>query len=470
VPAYDDEQPQDVVEIFIFGNDPSPDPTPVFSGALNAFREADIPGARIRALHDGNIFIDYHLIDKIGNIGNHSKPLGAELYIKPLPLVPLAAPKVPLAEDAETLIDFEDAAMGIQLTIARYDNWQPGDNIEVNWGGVTFTEPVGVLPDNPIVLTVPWGTVLKPAYGAGTAGPKATAVSYEILRGSKRFTSDVLDINVDLSVPGPTNPDPDPVNPALGVVTVKGGGPNAADNVLNADDVGLDATATVVIYAPFALGERMNLYWGSLPTPVAIYDPDPNNDNPGDIITFTVPWAEIAKEPGKTDLPVFYSLSFIAGGNTQRSPAQLVNVTGALPITFAPPEFPDAGETTGGLPILNCSSFIGPDHHVRVQIPGNPGILVGGESVVTEWQGYDDFAGTNPVGTPWTETRTITSEEAREGFELVVEPYDDHIEVVGPYGSVRVTYTATVAGNIASGTAHIWASSTTPGGTCFPIP
>jgi hypothetical protein len=471
VPAYNDQQiPGDIVELFIAGENPDPVAGPVFSGAFDAtLREADIPGARIRNLPDGHLFVEYHLIDKVGNIGNHSNPLNAELFVKPLPVTPLPVPEVPLAEDTETLIDFEDAVSGVQVLIARYQHWQDIDNIEVNWGGLQFTAPVGTAPEDPIVLPVPWSTVLKPAYGAGP-GAVPTAVSYNVMRGSKRFPSDILNINVDLSLPGPPNPGPDPVNPALVAVTVRGGGANAADNELNVDDVGLPATATVVIYDPFAKGERMNLYWGSVPTPVAVYDPDPANDTAGDTITFTIPWTEIAKEPGITDLPVFYSLSFIAGGNTQRSPAQLVDVTGALPITFAPPEFPDAATSSGGRPILNCGSFIGNDHHVRVQIPGNPGLLVGGESVVTEWQAYDDFSGNNQVGTVWTETRTITADEAQDGFELLVEPYDDHIEPVGPYGSVRVTYTATVAGGPVSGTTLIWASSTSAGGACYPTP
>lgn len=473
VPSYDDERSGDIVELFIYGQNPDPVTGPVFSGPINTSqREADIQATRIRNLPDGQLFVDYHLIDKVGNIGNHSKPTSTELFVKPFPVPPLAAPKVPLAEDAQTLIDLEDVRNpGVQATVARYTNWLDIDIIEVDWGGFKFTQSVGAAPQDPILIPVPYDTVLKPAYGAGTKGPKSTIIKYDVLRGTRRFSSDTLTINVDLSVPGPTNPDePDPINPNLSRVTVRGTGTKPTDNVLNVDDIGLPATASVQIYDPFAVGERMSLYWGSLPDPVDTYDPNPANDTAGKIITFDIPWTSIEKEPGKKDLPVYYALTFIAGGNSQRSPDQLVDVTGALPIQFATPGFPDAGQTSGGRPILNCNSFIGPDHHVRLVIPGNNPLLSGGESVTVTWQAYSDLPGTVVAGTPWTDTRSVTAAEARDGYELLVEPYADHIEPVGPYGSVRVTYTANVGGSPVSGNGYIWASSSSSGGACVITP
>ncbi|WP_122663888.1 hypothetical protein [Pseudomonas viridiflava] len=469
IPIYDDEQPGDIVEVSIYGREPDPITTPVFSGSINSAREADIPAARIRNLLDGYLYVIYHLVDKVGNIGSPSKSMNTELLVSPLPVPPLAAPKVPLAEDAETLIDLDDVRdPGVEVTVALYTNWLSMDTIEVDWGGFTITYPVGIAPQDPIRIPAPYAT-LKAAYGAGTTGPKSTVIKYDVRRGSKSFPSAPLTINVDLSVPGPDPVGPDPINPNLKLVTVRGGGTSAADNVLNADDTGLAATAAVEIYEPHATGERMSLYWGSLSAPVAIYDPL-DADPVGKIVTFSIPWTEIEKEPGKTDLPVFYSLTYIAGGNSQRSGNQLVDVTGALPIQFATPEFPDAGTTSAGRPILNCSSFIAPDHHVLVEIPGNNPLLVGGEQVVVTWQAYSDLAGTIVAGTPWTDSRTVSPTEARDGYELHVEPYADHIEPVGAYGAVRVTYNATVGGNPVSGSAYIWASSTSAGGTCVLTP
>lgn len=469
IPPYDDGQPTDIVEVYIFGTAPDPDSSPVYSGAFPAW-QVDVPGTRIRALPDGQLNIDYHLVDIIGNIGAHSKRLTAELFAKPLPTTPLVAPKVPLAEDAETLIDMEDvrSTSGVEVTVPRYNHWQPQDLIEVDWGGFTFNHAVGTAPENPMIIPVPWKEALQPAYGTGP-GVKPTDVSYSVLRGSKRFDSDVITINVDLSLAGPINPDPDPVNPDLVAVTVRGTGASPADNELNADDVGLPATATVPLYDPIGADEQMKLYWGNLSEPVATYEPQ-TTENPGDTITFNIAWDDIAKEPGQTDLPVFYTLGKITGGNLQHSVSQAVDVTGALPITFGEPTFPDANETTGGTPILNCNSYIGDDHHVRVLIPGNSPLLVGGESVEVTWQGFSDFDGTTAAGDPWTDTRTITPEEAKNGYELLVTPYEDHIEPVGPYGSVRVKYEATVAGDLIVGTAHIWASSTSSAGACFPTP
>lgn len=471
IPTYDDEQPGDTVEIYIYGLEPDPITTPVFSDQINtSVREADIPGDRIRNLRDGYLYVEYHLIDKVGNIGDRSKAKNTELFVSPLPVPPLEAPKVPLAEDAETLIDLEDVRNpGVQATVALYDEWLNIDTIEINWGGFKFTYPVGNNPTDPILIPVPYDTALGPAYGAGTSGPKSTVIQYDVIRGSKRFPSDTLTINVDLSVPGPDPVGPDPINPKLVPVTVRGGGASAADNVLNVDDIGLTATASVVIYEPHAPGERMSLYWGSLPDPVATYDPV-TGDPAGKIVTFDIPWTEIEKEPGKTDLPVFYTLTFIAGGNSQRCRDQLVDVTGALPIKFAEPQFPDRDETSGGRPILNCNSFIPPDHHVLLVIPGNNPLLVGGESVEVTWQGYSDLEGTQVAGASWKDTRVVTATEAKNGYRLLVKPYADHIEPVGSYGSVRVTYTATVGGSPVFGSAYIWASSTSSGGACVITP
>lgn len=469
IPVYFDQHPTDIVEVFIDGDSSDPDRTPVFRDTIDTtLREALIPGDRIRALiNNDHLFVDYRLTDIIGNIGDYSQKIVAELFLTPLPTTPLVAPRVPLAEDSEQLIDLDDVrSPGVQVLIELYDNWESKDVVEVNWGGEKFLHPVGTTPEDLIVIPVPW-TVLQLAYGVNT-GPTPTSVSYEVIRLSKRFASGSLPINVDLSLAGPVNPDPDPVNPALVAVTVKGGSGNSADNVLADEDKGMDATAEVELYTPLGTGERMTLCWGSPDAEVATYDPNPANDTPGKTITFTIEWADIAKAPGQSSLPVFYTLGKIAGGNIQHSLPQTVDVTGALPITFAEPTFPDAAETSGGQPILNCSSYIGDDHHVRVKIPANPAFLNEGDTVTITWQAYDDFDGTNAIGLQWKKDWLLTADEAENGFEVIVEPYAAHIETVGSYGSVRVTYSATINGNPGEGKAHIWASSTRPSGPCYP--
>ena len=373
-----------------------------------------------------------------------------------------------MAEDVETLIDLEDLRQGVHVKIKKYDNWAARDSIEVNWDGEAHLPPfpVGTSPESEIV--VPMNTrFLLDAYGPTTTGNKPTVVKYDVLRGKRRFASHEASIFVNLSAPGPVNPDrPNPVNPLLREVTVRGGGVDPVDNVLRVEDRELDATAEVAIYTPYLLGERMWLFWGSLPYPVAFYDPDPSNPPPSNIVTFLIPWEEIAKEPGSVAVKVYYKVGYIAGGNTEDSLPQSVDVTAAIPIKLGDPTFPDAGQTSGGRPILNCSSFIGPDQHVRVRFPGNNPLVVGGESVTITFQAHSNFAGTNPVGMPWTRTFNITAAEAKDGFERLVEPYADHIEPVGSYGSVRVTYVATTTGGDIPGEAHIWASSTNSGGTC----
>ncbi|MBX8559044.1 hypothetical protein K5D57_04965 [Pseudomonas cichorii] len=468
IPPYADEKPGDSVQFYIYSATQPIDP--VHEGTLNANREVIIPGDAF-SLPDGMIYLDYRLLDKAGNRGPFSDRTQTGLFIGPLPVEPLDAPLVPLADDGVLdLVDISSTPELVQITL--YGNWLNSDHVILTWGtaALKVDHTVGPTPVDPIILGVPYSTVVQPAYGDATKGPKATDISYVVQRGNRNFPSPATTINVDLFVPGPVNPDrPDPINRSLPRVTVKGTGPNATDNVLNADDASLPVEVSVALYDPIGAGERMKLYWKSTDKSVGLYLPDPAADTPGDIYTFTVAWDDIKDKPAEVDLPVFYTVGLADGsGNKEMCEPTLVDVTAALPIKLASPVFPDARTSGSGQPILNCTSFIDADHHVRVEVPGNNPLLQGGEELTFTWQAYKTREGLSgdEAGTEWTLTKTITDVEASSGFTFNVEPYMDHIEPVGRDGSIRLKYVSKTTPPMV-GDVYIRASSTNAGGTCF---
>lgn len=472
IPPYNDEKPGDTIEVFL-ANDPTPEGSPVYEGPMGPGRVIFIPGDRLEALLDGPIFINYYLLDKVGNIGDKSLDTTGNLILVPLPTAPLGPLRVPLAEDAEKLIDMDDVRLGrgsVDVLIPPYTPWSSRDQIEVDWGGIKRAlYPVSTAPVADIRIPISYLDVLKPAYAPGTPREKPTNVTYKLIRGNEEVDATPIGIFVDLSFVGPPNPDePDEENKDLPEVTVKGGGPTPVDNVLRVEDIGLSATIEVDIYTPYLLGERMWFYWGTLETPVATYDPDPGNPPTGDVVIVTVSWDDIEQVPGGL-VDVYYKIGLISGNNRQKSVATPVDVSAAVPIRLASPQFPSAEVLPGGELLLNCYSFLDDDQHVPVFFPGNPGLLSLGDTVDILWQPYDDFGATNPVPTPWTKNnRPLTQDEIDNGFTENVVPYTDHTEPVGQDGAIKVTYTFISPTGPLVGETVIGASSTKPGGVCEP--
>lgn len=466
IPIYRDKHIGDSLELYVHNAEVTPT-IPVDKFDLDASLQLKVPTSAFDTLKDGMIYFYYRLVDKVGNRGPISDNAETGLFIQPLPVPPLAAPLVPRIKD-DGVLNLEDVLAGENLIeIPLYRNWLEGDRVVLTWGSSAvkvFHEVTS--GQDPMVLIVPYTTILAPAYGSAT-GKVPTAISYDVVRGNRRFGSSVTTINVDFFVPGPVNPDrPKPVNPNLPIVTVRGTGSNPTDNVLNLDDANLPVVVAVDLYGPIGPGEEMVLYWSSLDHPVGTYTPDPANDKPGDPYTFTVAWNDIKDLPSSSEVPVFYTIGLVNGdGNIEACTPTLVDVTAALPIILATPEFPDAFELPGGELILNCSSFIGNDQHVNVNIPGNAPLLSGGETLTFSWQCYSNRLGTVPVGSPITTTKTLTALEATDGFAKVFTPFTTHILPVGRNGAIRLSYASDTTPPM-QGDLLIRASSVDASGTC----
>lgn len=468
IPTYRDRQLGDSLELYVHNENTVPT-SPVFTSELDTSLQVKVPATAFDNLRDGTIYLYYRLLDVVGNRGATSDNAQTGLFIKPLPVVPLAAPLVPRIDD-DGVLNLDDVLLGENLVeIPLYGNWLEGDQVILTWGTSTinvFHEMTSA--QDPIVLNVPYTTILAPAYGAGP-GSVATPISYDVRRGNRTFGSDVTTIDVDFFVPGPVNPDrPKPVNPNLAQVTARGTGPNAADNVLKADDAGLPVEVSFNLYSPIGTSpaEQIILYWHSLDNPVGTFSPVAGT--PGDEYIFTVDWDDIKDLPSSSEVPVFYTVGLASGtGNVESCVPTLVDVTAALPIILAEPEFPDAVALPNGELILNCDSFIGPDQDVRVNVPGNGPLLKGGETLTFSWQPYTDRLGTTPAGSPIERDRTITSNEAVNGFDEVFTPFSTHILPAGRNGSVKLTYTSDTTPPM-EGSFLIRVSAVNAGGTCPP--
>ncbi len=245
IPLYQDENPGDSLEIYVHNPGTSPT-TPNHTGEFDVNRQIKIPTVAFDGLLDGLIYVAYRLLDKVGNRGPESNNATTGLFINPLPVEPLAAPRVPRIAD-DNVLNLNDVALGENLVeIDLYLNWLEHDKVELTWGTASnkVTHEITSAQD-PMTLTVLYDLILKEAYGAGT-GVVSTPVSYVVKRGNKEFASEVANIDVDFFVPGPVNPDrPDPVNVNLPRVTVKGTGTSPTDNVLNSDDADLPVEVTV---------------------------------------------------------------------------------------------------------------------------------------------------------------------------------------------------------------------------------
>jgi hypothetical protein len=220
------------------------------------------------------------------------------------------------------------------------------------------------------------------------------------------------------------------------------------------------------LYDPIGTDEEMVLYWGGITNQVGRFYPVAGT--PGEDYEFTLDWDAIKDLPSSTQVPVFYTVGRATPpGNVESCVPTPVDVSAALPIKLANPEFPEAAEASDGSPILNCSTHVGPERLVSVRIPGNTGLLQGGETLNFTWQCYTDKAGTAPVNVPLEFDRTITATEASNGFEFLQGPFDDYVLPTGRNGSIKLTYMSDTTPPM-QGETLIRASGTLPGGACPP--
>lgn len=471
ISAYPDEESSDRIGVFWVKGDVPDDIsglTPIGGyQAIPAGRKFAIPEATIVAAGDGDFYACYILLDKAGNDSRIGKSVKMPVALGPLPVAPFPAPTVRHADEiSDELIDRDDAFLGVYLEIkTEITNWKIGDRIEVKWGSKTL-DVLFPISQFPVSVPVPWAT-LKAAYDFTKPGSQPTIVEYTYYRGSLPLGSADVTIQVDLSKVGPENPDePNPVNPALGVVTVVSF-TGEVDKIV-AGDVNEPATIKLRPYEGIGPDQKIEFFWGgkSLGTHTVTTEESTDPDD----IEFTVDWVNI-DAAGNGDIDVWFSVSHDDFINDEKSKPKPVAVSG-VPIVLAPPEFPTIDTTWNW---LNCPSLELTDdgsYGIRVYIPVSR-YLVEGTKIKLKWTSFIDEGTVTPIpGDPLESGElTVSKEQEQQGFIWWVRPYDTYfLPIYGAdsdnIGSGKVEYTLLIQGKEEPGEATVDIGMYTSAGTC----
>ncbi|AJQ48467.1 MULTISPECIES: hypothetical protein [Pseudomonas] len=475
LPAYEGQDAKDTYALF-YTSTPLQEgqiPTPIDKGTLPANRELLIAKDKIEALGDGLFYVSYLLADKATNLSMIGLPVEVDVNLGELPLN-LQDPVVPLAADG--LIDLGDAQTGVTVEIPQFDNHLNTDNVEVTWGtSEAIVEQIGSR-EFPVSISIPADN-LRLAYGAADA-VVATPVSYRILRHRVPYGPNSIEVDVDFSVAGPVDPDPDwpnPVHPGLLAPEVQGA-VSKTPNVLDRSDAGQPAKLTFTLYENAKDDELVEFYWNGTQVPEAQHTVDTNADPE---IEVSIPWTYIEAAGNNAALPVHYTIRKPTGaGNERRSISALVDVD-AVTIVLAPAAF----ERTSTRGWLNCDSLWedsqnpAGDPAFKVSVGPLDKYLPSGGVVNMSWTAWGGRSGDNPIpGAGLQEPVTITPAQAKDGFAWEVKPYDDHILPIydptgfGQDGRGRVQYSLEFNGEtVHSEPIETVVSLGTGSGTC-PIP
>lgn len=415
VPRWPDIQVGDTVH-FYWGTPQEIEPV----GALVINQDHMIAGTLIEFAYSGYILRQqgngmqngyYYIADRSGNRCPLS-PL-APIRVIDLPAVPddLPAPVVPLAT-SDRLIDLDDVRNGVFVEIGPISDTSAGDTLQAFWNGRPLPlVTLGDTPNWPERIAVGWDIISAD----GFAAPVPCTVYYRWQRGvAPGIDSPSVNFTVDLTVAGPDPVDPDPINPALDLVVVKG---LTDDNILVGIDHGNDARVLLDLYANPVAGDLLELYWGDHPAVVASYQVQPT-DQPGQEIEFSVPWTIIESVGNSAALPVWYWVS--NGVNGQRSEDTRVRVAVTPVEGLEPVTFPDASIYGW----IACKDE--PWNGIRVQIPGNPEVLEANDVVEMSWQLFRDTIGQQPMTeVVWFPPHTLTAAEAEDGVILLMDRFTD---------------------------------------------
>lgn len=433
-----------------------------------------IPPEIARGAGDGVFHAVYVLQDRAGNVSRLSYYNNSIVLVGPLP-GNLQPPTVPKADD-DGFVGRLDAFEGVAVHIERYDDWKNGDDIVVTWGSRTLQpyKPASWPADVP----VPW-PVMRDEYGAAT-GEVPTVVKYHVLRHTVEFPSPPdaepeVSIMVDFSVIGPTpDPDPDPpnpINPKLDMIVVRGA-VSATDNILTPEDFDADASGTFTLYAEAEPDHNVIVNWAG----VDIDPPyDVGTNTPDQPWSFTIPWGAIDKG-GNGTKEVYYSIGKPGTNNRQYSRVTMVTVS-AIVAQLPMPDFPNKVfiDLPGLTPYhtIRCGDLT-PDNELLVEIPPDDKYFVEGTEIHLEYTAvrgrYADGPDITIPGVDYDETVRWSRTDVVNGKKWRI-PYDPHLsdtylgDGLDNFSRARVSYTVTGLTE-SSPVGEVVLAMFLPGGTC----
>jgi hypothetical protein len=409
---------------------------------------------------EGQHAIFYYITNRKGYQSGVSqfKKLNVTLTDPPADLLP---PDIPLYSDGK--IDLADAQTPVGVGIkAAYTNFQPNDQLLVTWDGIP--QAPKTIVGFPVYVDVPFRDVFN-----NDPGEKTVKVEYQVQRGTLRFPTTPLsvDVDVDMRKPGGViDPNkPGPGNDDLALVTVQGQGGNAP-NVLTEADKDQDVDVSVDMYDGAKEGEVVQLKWKGVPVSEAdggVYNVPAT---PPARITWAVKWSVVADGGNGNPIPVNYEIGHPdVNDNKDISLDQDVDVLivpGVVPkaeFQNLDPDFPDW---------LNCGSLrqdAVKGTVVEVRIEGGEPQLAD-QDLVFKYQGYTDNAGTVKPGTDLDIPYKPTAQEAADGF-IVKIPYAPVLATENGWGDIR--YIADIDGRPVPSAPHlvrVYLIDPGDGGTC----
>lgn len=433
LPLYTGAADRDVLELFWSPTNPPTETFVTTKTILQAEIDAgdirvDLKGDDIRAPNQNGTFHAFYKIrDRAGNETlTYSKPATGTVSLIPWPSR-LPPPTVPLHDD-DNLVHRADARAQVQAVVNNIPPpLQPGDQIELVWGGVALPPRDAVLPLN---IPVPWSALI-----ANGPGPAVVKVGYNFIRSGGSRRSEEADINIDFTVAGQDHPNaPALLNPLLPLIDIVGG--SGVPNVLLPADRAFPVIPKLKLYEAPNPGEVLELYWGQYSGAVATYTVQTGDVEGAEVSFSAVPWDVIDTEPNNARLPVYYTTS--NGVNEQQSENTYVRVQVTTIDDLPAPVFEDAD----GFGYIGCEDK--PWEGIRVRIKFDSGHFATGDQILVFWQGYRAFNSTDPIAETYGEfPQEIKPEHMRDGFvDVWILPFDPYIKPVSR-GSWGAYYTLT---------------------------
>ncbi|HWD30739.1 MAG TPA: hypothetical protein VG536_04075 [Pseudomonas sp.] len=410
--------------IDIAGGEVEVDPIEILDDTPGQEVSVPIPRAKLEEIGDGQIAFTFFLEDRAGNRSIRAPAVTLDVLLTAVP-PNWAAPTIPLAKVPDNFLGEAAARTPIGVVIPADGNFQPDDSIVVHWGG---QQAQAELVSDP--AADPLMTILLPYSLVQAAGNGARDVTYNVFRNNIDIGTSVpaVVVNVDLTVPG--GEDPDPETPEHGnLIAAKVVGASGVEDIISPEDLELDATVVIPYQGAnnrdvFLSGDIVQVAWGGRPlTPYIIQPADLTRD-----LVLTLTSTEM-KEEGAGEFDLKYTIERALAtppgeSNTALAPSKPVQVISRAQLP--------GGENldTGSFPEANANNAInseaaasGGGTPFRISDYLNMAV---GDYIVLRFIAYDGYgAGANEVPTSeHTDTREISSDDLNRGYHEFLVPSD----------------------------------------------
>lgn len=400
--------------------------------------ELNLSTATVKGVGEGQHRFYCKYQDRVGNIGPEGDSFTFTVQLTPTPSG-LQPPKVPVNEDGVT--DLKDAYPFLDVVIPTFDNGLPNDKAVVTFDG---KEQTGKTTDgtSPVIVSVSFADAAD-----GGDGPREATVTYAIVRDGKAFPAPSGDpVNIDFTIPGPVNPEPDPElgNPNLGILVVNG---SSEDNVLVEADIGTDVNIDLDFPDDLKVTDVITLVWEGqkVAAPEGEYEVDGTEDPD----TFKVPFKlksavfEATNNGWKTARYVITNLA--NGENENPSPPTPVKVS-IYPVTLPDPVIQHLYTNPGDIVYLNCDSLrdipvIGSAAIVRV---AGGGSLEADMKLEFVWSRSKLEPGAPDIE-DYKFEKTLQGSEHLNGFEVYL-PFADALRPIKD-GNGKIVYSTVIDGD-----------------------